>query len=113
MHTPMLGGETRRVFLSGRHEVLPRPLRHHPSPNVVSWRLFFFFRRSFFQLVFTHFLILLCVGEGETYAATAGIMEFMHISYINDETHLEDFPKPMVINMDSTVAESFMKNSLI
>mmetsp|Transcript_22688 Transcript_22688/g.73157 ORF Transcript_22688/g.73157 Transcript_22688/m.73157 type:complete len:282 (-) Transcript_22688:278-1123(-) len=29
MHTPMLGGETRRVFLSGRHEVLPRPLRHH------------------------------------------------------------------------------------
>ena len=55
----------------------------------------------------------LSVGEGETYAATAGIMEFMSISYINDEMHLEDFPKPMVINMDSTVAESFMKNSCL
>ena len=55
----------------------------------------------------------LSVGESETYAATAGIMEFMSISYINDEMHLEDFPKPMIINMDSTVAESFMKNTCL
>ena len=55
----------------------------------------------------------LSVGEGETYAATAGIMEFMSVSYISSEAHLEDFPQPMIINMDSTVAESFMKNSCL
>ena len=55
----------------------------------------------------------LSVGEGETYAATAGIMEFMSVSYINSEAYLDDFPQPMIINMDSTVAESFMKNSCL
>jgi len=56
---------------------------------------------------------VLSVGEGETMAATAGIMEFMSVSYISSEAHLEDFPQPMIINMDSTVAESFMKNSCL
>ena len=53
------------------------------------------------------------VGEAETYAASNGIMEFMHISYIADEMHMEDFPSPMVINMDSTVAEAFMRNNCL
>ena len=51
------------------------------------------------------------VGEAETYAASNAIMEFMHISYIANEMKLTSFPKPMVINMDSTVAEAFMKNN--
>ena len=53
------------------------------------------------------------VGEGETYAASNGIMAFMQDSYIAGEAHLSDFPEPMIINMDSSVAESFMKNTCL
>ena len=51
------------------------------------------------------------VGESETYAASNGIMEFMHESYVGQEMHIPHFPSPMVILMDSTVAEAFMKNT--
>ena len=53
------------------------------------------------------------VGEGETYAASNGIMAFMQDSYITGEMHLPNFPEPMIINMDSSVAESFMKNTCL
>jgi hypothetical protein len=53
------------------------------------------------------------VGEAETYAASNGIMEFMHISYIAEEMHMADFPSPMTISMDSTVAEAFMRNNCL
>ena len=45
------------------------------------------------------------VGEAETYAATNGIMEFMHHSYITDEMAIPGYPSPIPVQMDSTVAE--------
>ena len=51
------------------------------------------------------------VGEAEVYAATNGIMDFMRLSYVVSEMGIRDFPMPMTILMDSTVAESFMKNT--
>jgi len=51
------------------------------------------------------------VGEAETYAASNGIIEFMHESYVASEFLIKDFPSPIVCLMDSTVAEAFMNNT--
>ena len=43
-------------------------------------------------------------GAAEVYAAANATFEFLHLSYIVDEMHNVDFPKPMVLDMDNSTA---------
>ena len=49
-------------------------------------------------------------GAAEVYAAANATFEFLHLSYIIDEMHNIDFPKPIVLQMDNTTAECFTNN---
>ena len=50
-------------------------------------------------------------GAAEVYAAANATFEFLHLSYIVDEMHNVDFPKPMVLDMDNSTAECFTNNT--
>ena len=50
-------------------------------------------------------------GAAEVCAAANATFEFLHLSYIADEMHNIEFPKPIVLEMDNTTAECFANNT--
>ena len=50
-------------------------------------------------------------GEAETFALSQAIDEFLHLSYIWEETGSEPMPKPLEMRCDATVAISFSKGT--
>lgn len=54
----------------------------------------------------------LSVGEAEVQAYTNGVTDFLQISYIASELNIE-FPSPITIQTDSTVAIAFTSNTML
>ena len=52
------------------------------------------------------------MGEAEVMAYTNGVTDFMQLSYIASELNIE-FPAPMTIQTDSTVAIAFSSNTML
>ena len=50
-------------------------------------------------------------GEAEIFAASDATKLLLHLSYIADEMHIPDWPKPMKLLCDAAVAITFMDNS--
>lgn len=53
----------------------------------------------------------LSVGESETYALSNGIQDNLHFSYVCEEMGMNDFPSPMTVFTDSTVAIAFSQGT--
>ena len=66
-----------------------------------------------FSPVISETLPALSVGEAETTAIANGILEFLRASYVAEEENILDFPSPMAIYTDSSVAEAFMANTCL
>jgi hypothetical protein len=50
-------------------------------------------------------------GAAEVYAAANATFDFLNLSYIVEEIHNVDFPKPIELQMDNTTAETFANNT--
>ena len=63
--------------------------------------------------VFSETLPALSVGEAETTAMANGVLKFLHMYHVCDEMKIGNFPMPIIVNTDSTVAQAFMANTCL